>query len=254
MSGRPADGDICYMNDLWLLDVTSASCADWTWESRLCSPIAPSPRDLPAILVVGNRLLLFGGFGLKEGQPDISKEEDEDTDIGADNDADSKLVTEELEVGIDADSDAGATEMPEPAQIGGDQHVFDPSLFAYQGSEVPKEVAEAFSCCPPLAALTLENKDDVKIETFEESAIEDSSDSDQDVLDYLGDLWEIDLDSMTTTCISTDILHCRRGSTFTLLESGTEKAGGQMLVGLFGGFAEEFGFFGREIFCISPSM
>ena len=37
--------DALHLNDIWLLNVTSPDCQDWTWHPQVCSPLAPSPRD-----------------------------------------------------------------------------------------------------------------------------------------------------------------------------------------------------------------
>ena len=76
--------DALHLNDIWLLNVTSPDCNDWTWHQRECSPLAPSPRDSASLVIIDGALLIFGGYGLVD-LDDNSEEEDEDED-GEDSD------------------------------------------------------------------------------------------------------------------------------------------------------------------------
>lgn len=82
------DGEPVYLNDLWVLDMTSFNMAAPTasllcWQCIATSEggICPSPRDLPAMCVISelalsssssssfSRLVIAGGFGLSEVHP-----------------------------------------------------------------------------------------------------------------------------------------------------------------------------------------
>jgi hypothetical protein len=70
-----------YLNDLWILDTSSAEC---TWRMISVSGIAPSPRDLPSVVCVqevtgeSGDVLIFGGYGLYMEESDDEEEEEEE--------------------------------------------------------------------------------------------------------------------------------------------------------------------------------
>lgn len=57
---------INYLNDAWLLDCSNADVNKWSWILVVATDLAPSPRDMPAILFHETSIILFGGFGLIE--------------------------------------------------------------------------------------------------------------------------------------------------------------------------------------------
>ena len=68
-----------YLNDLWVMHLTEDT-KDWKWSMVNYSDFAPSPRDLPALVPLGNGVVLFGGFGFIELLGDMSDNEDGDNE------------------------------------------------------------------------------------------------------------------------------------------------------------------------------
>jgi hypothetical protein len=68
LKSQDEDGNdsVEYLNDVWLLDCAQTNPKSWVWKMVIATDLAPSPRDLPAIIFHGSSIILFGGFGLKE--------------------------------------------------------------------------------------------------------------------------------------------------------------------------------------------
>eukprot|EP01041_Mallomonas_annulata_P005564 gene5564-11196_t len=84
MLGEGADASIQYLNDLWILRNNStsippdSSTSSWHWQMVQVTGLAPSPRDLPALLVIDDKLFIMGGYGLLE-LDDVEEEEEVDS-------------------------------------------------------------------------------------------------------------------------------------------------------------------------------
>jgi hypothetical protein len=88
-----------YLNDLWVMHLND-DMSQWNWSMVEFQSIAPSPRDLPALVAVGDGVMIFGGFGLVEIPDDLSDiiKEDEDNE------------GEEEEIGVGVDSEKRVVE------------------------------------------------------------------------------------------------------------------------------------------------
>jgi hypothetical protein len=82
--GSEEGGDLSpvYLNDLWVVHLTD-DIKEWTWNMVTYDGFAPSPRDMPALVAVGNGVILFGGFGFVEISEDMSDDELDQDDLSA---------------------------------------------------------------------------------------------------------------------------------------------------------------------------
>lgn len=82
--GSEEGGDLSpvYLNDLWVVHLTD-NVKEWTWNMVTYDGFAPSPRDMPALVAVGNGVILFGGFGFVEISDDMSDDEQDQDDLSA---------------------------------------------------------------------------------------------------------------------------------------------------------------------------
>ena len=82
--GCEADGDLSpvYLNDLWVVHLTD-NIKEWSWNMVTYDGFAPSPRDMPALVAVGDGVILFGGFGFVEISDEVSEEGQDNDDNSA---------------------------------------------------------------------------------------------------------------------------------------------------------------------------
>jgi len=209
-----------HMNDLWIIDASLSDPSAWTWQRQHCHPLAPSPRDHPAMVCRNSKLIIFGGYGLLE----------EDS---------TEHVTAEDEVQDEKQTD------PLPRE-----NMIDEKIKCNE--EVLTTVFSAMVVSVD-SSLAAEVVDDVeKVETDDDEGDGNVSDasSDEITVDYLGDIWLIDLESMESICLSNGEYRGRRGSTLFLSDSSVGRAdisdNQKDTYSCFGGFSEDSGFFGIE--------
>jgi hypothetical protein len=73
----PNDLSPTYLNDLWIINLDNGG---YRWSMIEFQGLAPSPRDLPAMVAIGDGVIIFGGFGYLEIADDLSEFEDEEND------------------------------------------------------------------------------------------------------------------------------------------------------------------------------
>lgn len=71
------DAGPVYLNDMWLLNFDDENPMVWEWKPLHCTDIAPSPRDLPAMLTLNDSsIIIYGGYGLSEIIDSVTVDED----------------------------------------------------------------------------------------------------------------------------------------------------------------------------------
>lgn len=87
----PQHCDPVYMNDLWVLDLSTLDLTGLSkWQEVQYRGLAPSPRDLPAMVAVQGGVIVMGGFGLWELDEDEDEEEEEEEENEEDEDGDAE--------------------------------------------------------------------------------------------------------------------------------------------------------------------
>jgi len=176
--------DPIYLNDLWVLSMPlDVSPTEWTWHLVSLTNLAPSPRDLCAMISVSsNKILIFGGFGLKEmdsssSPEDVEEREDEEED-------------EEEEEEEEEEDDVNERERGEEEGIEGDEK---------QEREDPTILAKMDEC----SSSTGEGIEDVAKRVQSMAIDDDCGVENEDVqVEYLNDVWLLDLSSQSSTEIN----------------------------------------------------
>ena len=153
-------GEVIHLNDLWLMRMSDSNCDQWTWSCVNLNGLAPSPRDLPGMVCVNDKLLILGGYGLCE---DVGVDDDDEDNDEMDEDEDNNIEDAvDTQPSGDSGSNAPSIELPS-SDLGGE-----------------------------VAAL-VQQIDGINISTNE--VPEDSMDEEVDdvVVDYLDDCFVIDL-------------------------------------------------------------
>ena len=194
-----------YLNDLWVMRLGD-DANDWQWSMIEYQGIAPSPRDLPALVTVDGNILLFGGFGFVETDEMTDSDVDHGEIIEDEDDEDQLLVmngsTMKLETEVkNLDSENSDTDIISSAAgcILSDENILiegmsDIGLEEQIRTETEKPegpiVPETMTF--PLTSETDENPTS--------GALADNIDDDDDdddsggiAIDYLLDTWYIDL-------------------------------------------------------------
>lgn len=187
-----------YLNDLWVMRLGDDE-NDWQWSMVEYQGMAPSPRDLPALVTVDGNILLFGGFGFVETD-DLSESDSDDGEMLDDEEEEEELVKLEAEVN-NQDSENSDTDHVLPAAVCAlseedilIEGISDISLHKQatteiisksEGSVMPETLKSLFGS---VADGDHEDDDDE-----EEMDDDDDDDSGGIAIDYLLDTWYIDL-------------------------------------------------------------
>lgn len=177
------DGDDmtpAYLNDLWILHVDTLS-----WSFIPFAGLAPSPRDLPALVTQHQRLFILGGYGYEEESSDDDEEEEEgEEDV-------EQPVEQDEEVSKPVNSPAAASE----------------------------EVSDA------IASLNISNSDahaPSAPSLHINEATEENCDEDDDsvTMSYLRDIWTVDIHTHETSEASVVLANGKRGCHMSRLTTG----------------------------------
>jgi len=163
-----------YFNDLWLLPVTTAGVGN-QWTLVTFDGIAPSPRDLPGLVCVNEKLIVMGGFGLSEVEH-LDEEEESTLGGGGGSGGGGGEAQEES-----ASTDLAAISLEEEG--GGASVSTTAAASAPENEEVKKSQAS-----------------DVAKKTEEEGEDGEEEEDDDDVeMQYLSDTWLVNIKSPFTT-------------------------------------------------------
>ena len=236
------DSSPIYLNDLWSLNCTGDPGL-WVWTPVCVQGLAPSPRDLPAMLMLGSTLLILGGYGLLElkddevsnvsssaavadlNEYDNSDEETAVTSVSITS-ADVSLVVTPV-----AAADSGFSSSHTTATCNVNNPAYTSTTIDHLSSD-----ASTLSLNDVVISSVDEtpNSSMIEEEIAPESQISDEIEDDIE-LNYLGDVWAIN----TTTWVSTELqsrgrvlLAPRRGLK-ALLPANRSRV---MVVITFGGF------------------
>jgi len=100
--------EMIQLNDLWILDMkTNNNPKEWIWQMVSLSGIAPSPRDLPALMSLGNgKIMIMGGYGLEEVDiEEVDDDEEMDSDDADEDLLDNNIVDDIIDNGHDMTSE-----------------------------------------------------------------------------------------------------------------------------------------------------
>jgi Galactose oxidase, central domain len=176
------EDSLVYLNDLWIMN-TSGDPSAWRWNMVEVTGLAPSPRDLPALMFVdgGRGLLVFGGFGMLE----LDNDEDDENE----NEEDGER--EEEEGLVDGDEEAQKMDVS-VAEAEGDQTASNAPQLNSNESENGTEGGPEISEDVEDEEQEEEGEDDVDVEDGMDG-IEEDDDDDSIVIEYLNDAFAIDL-------------------------------------------------------------
>ena len=152
--------------------MNDSNCGLWTWTCVNLNGLAPSPRDLPGMVCVDNKLLILGGYGLYEDDEDDVDDDDAEDQMDEEDEAVEDAVDTEIIEGNDND-------MPITGVSTGDV-----------GSEIAALTTQ-------IDAISIEETNDVTEDSMDEEV-------DNVVVDYLNDCFVIDLTTVVCNEISLD--------------------------------------------------
>ena len=220
--------EMVHLNDLWILDMkTNNDPKELIWQMVTFPGLSPSPRDLAALMSVGNgKIMIMGGYGLEEmvieevyedadGNMKVVEDIDDNNEINDDDD--NELMDDE----DDDDDDDDDQEEAEKVAIESDS------------SKVEKASIDDLNI-NGMAVSSIDRK------VIEEQNEDEENDDDDGIVDvvYLDDCWILDLN--TKTSVEVDLEECitngkavipRRGMKMTRIIDDTRD-----IIITFGGF------------------
>lgn len=201
--GNGPDGDLSpvYLNDLWVMKL-SGDLKKWSWNMVQYEGFAPSPRDLPALVAVGNGVILFGGFGFVEIADDLSEINEGDakeiagnsdvpikTNSKASNSSDIQLSSHDAGF---SGGDIILPGAPNTRQIGGQGRSSSPK--DERSERPPRDV----KCNSPRGSR--DQQAPIKGPKGQVSFDEEEADDDSMLaIDYLADAWHVNLETGEST-------------------------------------------------------
>jgi hypothetical protein len=199
----PNDLSPTYLNDLWIMNFDDIGCR---WSMVEYQGLAPSPRDLPAMVAIGDGIIIFGGFGFLEIADDLSEigdenevveDSDEDDDMEGEGEGDERIENE-MEIGFEGqiNSESSTSEV---------SNTLNTSLH-------PEEIALTIDNSDAMEGLNKIEKDqieqpvkkkvyfdtDISNENLKSTGEEEDDDDKSITMDYLADSWYINLNTSSS--------------------------------------------------------
>jgi len=226
---RKVDADVQYLNDLWVLDMSSTDSGLWNWSLIILNGIGPSPRDMPALLYLqSGELLLRGGYGLAERSDVSTCDSDDDGNDDEVTLANDDARADEVTLANDAPS-ANEDSLANVATLASNEFT-------------PEFTSNDFNPRPDVNN-TSEEEQTIHFEPQFSSSLDviadDDNSSDEGIsVDYLNDLWIINLNTKSAVEIDEENSEEIFGRTLDPLPPlrGTKLCRTQTKIVGFGGF------------------
>jgi hypothetical protein len=199
--------EMVHLNDLWILDMkTNNDPREWIWQMLTFPGLCPSPRDLAALMSLGNgKIMIMGGYGLEEIDIEEVDENAEGNDINmniVENEDETEGVDNENNNNDIDDSDNDYEDMDDDDDDDDDDEDQGTSeeIIEDDSSKLEKANVDDLNMNGMIISSSV-NENVIGESNEEEEEDDDDDDNDNDGIvevTYLDDCWILDLNTITS--------------------------------------------------------